>query len=575
MPIWRILRVTQLLSKTLRQDPAEAETVSHRLMLRAGMIMQAAAGVYSYLPLALRSIRKIERIIREEIDAAGGQELLMPALQPIEAWRQSGRDAAFGANMLRVKDRRDRDLVLAPTHEEIVTLVAKANVESYRDLPRLLYQIQTKFRDEPRPRAGLLRGREFTMKDAYSFDTGQDALDVTYQRMRQAYRNIFRRCGLPTIEVEADSGAIGGKDSHEFIVPAGSGEDTVLVCPTGDYAANAERAASVIPPAPDSTPEGLELVDTPGIKTIAGLAELLSIPESQTLKAVFYSADGEVVLVTLRGDLEVNEVKLKNLLEVGELRLATPEEAVAAGLTPGSTSPIGLTGIKRVGDPSIQQGNNFVAGANAEDKHYKNVNYPRDFEADTIADIATAKAGDGCPNCGAALDEVRGIEVGHVFKLGTYFTRTFGAEYLDEDGKLNPIVMGCYGIGVTRVLAAAIEQNHDDAGIIWPAPIAPFQVHLVALNADNPDVAAAAESTYDSLQALGYEVLYDDRVGETAGVKFNDADLLGLPVRVVVSPRNLKNNVVEVKSRRSRDAVQIAPDALHQTIAGLLAQDEL
>jgi prolyl-tRNA synthetase len=568
------LRVSRSLSKTLRQDPGEAETASHRLMLRTGMMMQVGAGVYSYLPLALRSIQKIEAIIREEINNAGGQEVLMPALQPIETWQKSGRDIAFGDNMFHVFDRRKREMVIAPTHEEVITLIATSNVESYRDLPLLLYQIQTKFRDEPRPRAGLLRGREFTMKDAYSFDVDQEALDVTYQRMRIAYRNIFRRCGLPTLEVEADSGAIGGKDSHEFIMPAESGEDTVLVCPTGDYAANAERATSVIPPAPESAPEELTLFDTPGAKTIADLVGP-GTTAAQTLKAVFYSADNEVILVTIRGDIEVNEVKLKNLLDVRELRLATAEEGVAAGLTPGSTSPIGLTGIKRVGDTSIQQGNNFIAGANQDDKHYKNVNYPRDFEVDTIAAIGTSKAGDGCPNCGATLDEVRGIEVGHVFKLGTFFTRTFGGEYLDDEGKLNPMVMGCYGIGVTRVLAAAIEQNNDDKGILFPAPIAPFQVHLVALNADKEEVSAAADETYDQLTKLGYDVLYDDRLGESAGVKFNDVDLLGLPVRVVISPRNLKNGVVEVKRRRDAESTQVAAADLPTTLASALAQDEL
>jgi prolyl-tRNA synthetase len=569
------VRVSRFLSKTLRQDPGEAETASHRLMLRAGMMMQMGAGIYSYLPLALRSIKKIEAIIREEIDTAGGQEVLMPALQPIEIWQQSGRDTAFGDNMFHFVDRRKREMVIAPTHEEAITLIATANVESYRDLPLLLYQIQTKFRDEPRPRAGLLRGREFTMKDAYSFDTDQEALDVTYQRMRIAYRNIFRRCGLPTLEVEADSGAIGGKDSHEFIMPAESGEDTVLVCPAGDYAANTERATSVIAPAPENSLLEMTLVDTPGAKTIANLVDSMGIIEAQTLKAVFYSADNTVVLVTIRGDIEVNEVKLKNLLEARELRLATPEESVAAGLTPGSTSPIGLTGIKRVGDKSIQQGNNFVAGANQADKHYRNVNYLRDFEVDIIAEIGTSKAGDGCPNCGAALNEVRGIEVGHVFKLGTFFTRTFGGEYLDDEGKLNPMVMGCYGIGVTRVLAAAIEQNHDDKGILYPAPIAPFQVHLVALNADKEEVSAAADTTYSLLLDLGYEVLYDDRLGESAGVKFNDVDLLGLPVRVVISPRNLKNGVVEVKRRREDESTQVASADLPAALATALAKDQL
>lgn len=543
-------------------------------MLRAGMMMQVGAGVYSYLPLALQSIQKIEAIIREEINAAGGQEVLMPALQPLEIWKQSGRDVAFGDNMFHLFDRREREMVIAPTHEEVITLIATSNVESYRDLPLLLYQIQTKFRDEPRPRAGLLRGREFTMKDAYSFDTDEEALDVTYQRMRIAYRNIFRRCGLPTLEVEADSGAIGGKDSHEFIMPADSGEDTVLVCPTGDYAANSERAISVIFPAPES-PEGeLTLLETPGVKTIADLVASMGISEAQTLKAVFYAADNAIVLVTIRGDIDVNEVKLKNLLGVRDLRLATADEARSAGLTPGSTSPIGLTSIKRIGDPSIEQGNNFVAGANQDNKHYKNVNYPRDFEVDTIAPIGTSKAGDGCPNCGAFLDEVRGIEVGHVFKLGTFFTRTFGGDYLDDEGKLNPMVMGCYGIGVTRVLAAAIEQNHDDKGILYPAPIAPFQVHLVALNADKEEVSAAADETYAQLLALGYDVLFDDRLGESAGVKFNDADLLGLPVRVVISPRNLKNGVVEIKRRRAAESTQVPAAELSAAVAEALAKDE-
>jgi prolyl-tRNA synthetase len=568
------MRTSQFLSKTLRQDPVEAETTSHRLMLRAGMMMQVAAGVYAYLPPALRSLHKIERIIREEMDAAGGQEVRMPALQPIETWQETGRDAAFGGNLFRLQDRRDREMVLAPTHEEVITAIAKANIESYRDLPRTLYQIQTKFRDEPRPRAGLLRGREFDMKDAYSFHAHQDSLDATYQRMREAYRNIFRRCGLPTLEVEADSGAIGGKDSHEFIMPAESGEDTVLVCPTGDYAANSERAVSVKPAAPEGAELAMETIDTPGIKTIAALAESLGIPASQTLKAVFYQADGKTVLVTIRGDLEVNEVKLSNLLSARELRLATDAESKAAGLTPGSTSPVGLTSVRKIGDLTLQQGNNFVAGANAPNQHIKNVNYLRDFEVDEIADIATAQTGHGCSTCGQPLDTVRGIEVGHVFKLGTFFTRTIGAEYTDEQGALQAIVMGCYGIGVTRVLAAAIEQNNDDKGVIFPAPIAPFDVHLVALNPDDPAVAANAEALYTSLQAQGYEVLYDDR-DERAGVKFNDADLLGLPVRVVTSPRNLENNVIEIKRRRDPEAVKVALDDVAKTVAELLAKDEI
>ena len=568
------MRATDFLSRTLRQDPSEAETVSHRLMLRAGMMLQAAAGVYSYLPLALRSIQKIEHIVREEMNAAGGQEVLMPTLQTLETWEQSGRAAAFGGNLFRLFDRRERPLVLAPTHEEVVTAIAGAHVESYRDLPLTIYQIQTKFRDEPRPRAGLLRGREFTMKDAYSFDTDQEGLDVTYQRMRVAYRNIFRRCGLPTIEVEADSGAIGGKDSHEFIMPAPSGEDVILYCEESGYAANVERATSVIAPAQEDEPRPLELVDTPGITTIADLAVYLGIAESQTLKAVFYQADAETVLVTIRGDIEVNEVKLKNHLHCIDLRLANAEEVAAAGLTPGSTSPIGLSGIRRIADNSIMQGTNFAAGANQPDKHYQNVNYPRDFQSDETVDIATAREGDGSPDGQGTLKAVRGIEVGHVFKLGTFFSTALGVDYLDESGTLKPPVMGCYGIGVTRVLAAAIEQNHDDKGIIFPAPIAPFQAHLLALNASDLDVIAAADALYEELTSAGCEVLYDDRT-ESAGVKFNDADLLGLPVRIVVSPRNLKQGVVEIKRRRADEAAQVPADGVVPAVRELLALDEL
>ena len=568
------MRASVFLSRTLRQDPGEAETVSHRLMLRAGMMMQVAAGVYSYLPLALRSIRKIEQIVREEMDAAGGQEALMPTLQPVELWRLTGRADAFGQNLFRLNDRREREMVLAPTHEETVTAIAGAHVESYRDLPLVIYQIQTKFRDEPRPRAGLLRGREFSMKDAYSFDANQAALDATYQRMRVAYRNIFRRCGLPTIEVEADSGAIGGKDSHEFIMPAASGEDVILVCDESGYAANVERATSVIDPAPEGEPLPLALVDTPGITTIADLAAFLGIPAAQTLKAVFYRADGETVLVTIRGDVEVNEVKLKNHLHVLELRLANADEVAEAGLTPGSTSPVGLDGIRRIADPSVTQGSNFAAGANRPDKHYQNVNYPRDFAVDEIVDIATAREGDGSPDGKGTLRAVRGIEVGHVFKLGTFFTDAMDVRYADENGQLRQVLMGCYGIGVTRVLAAAIEQNHDDKGVIFPAPIAPFQAHLVALNADNEEVQAAAGALYDALWAAGVETLYDDRI-ESAGVKFNDADLLGLPVRVVVSPRNLRQGVVELKRRRAADAEQVAPGDVVSRVGELLALDAL
>ena len=565
------MKFTRMLSKTLRFDPSEAETASHRLMLRAGLIQQVAAGVYSYLPLAWRSLKKIENIIREEMDAAGGQELMLPALQPLDLWEQTGRRAAFGDNLFSLEDRSGRAMVMAPTHEEVVTNVVKSNVQSYRDLPLLLYQIQTKFRDEPRPRAGLIRVREFDMKDAYSFNADDDSLDDSYQDMAQAYRNIFRRCGLPVLMAEADSGAIGGKDSHEFLLPTDTGEDTVITCSGCDYVANAEKAVSVIPPITPSAPpvilseaknpanqeEPLQEVATPGIKTIAGLAEFLNVPESKTLKAVFYMADNEPVFVTIRGDLEVNEIKLKNALHCDDLRFAEDAEVQAAGLVAGSASAVGITNIRKVADPSIESGSNFVVGANKPDTHMTGANYPRDFQVDILTDIALAQPGQQCARCGGTLQATRGVEVGHIFKLGTFFSETLGANYLDAEGRNRPITMGCYGIGVGRLLAAAIEQNHDDNGIVFPHPIAPYQAHLVGLNLSNEAVAQAAEDLYTQLNAANIETLYDDRPDAAAGVKFNDADLMGLPVRLVISPRNLNNGVVEIKGRTDAEATTV------------------
>ena len=564
------MRVSQLFGKTLRQDPTEAESASHRLMLKAGLMHQVAAGVYAYMPLAYRSLRKIEQIIREEMDAAGGQEVHMPALQPLELWQETERDAALGPTLFHLSDRRGRELVLAPTHEEVITQMVKANVSSYRDLPLVLYQIQTKFRDEPRPRAGLIRVREFTMKDAYSFHTGEEDLALSYERMVQAYRNIFQRCGLPIMAVEADSGAIGGKDSHEFILPADTGEDLVLHCKQCGYAANAERASFTLPPEPQEEELPLAEVATPGATTIAQVANYLGVQQSKTLKAVFYVANGQVVFVTIRGDLEVNEVKLANALNARDLRLATEEEVAGAGLVPGSASPVGLKGVTVIADDSIRHGSNFVVGANKEGYHLRNANYPRDFQADLVTDIALAQEGYACPNCGAALHSVRGIEVGHVFKLGTFYSERLGASYLDAHGNQQSMVMGCYGIGVGRLLAAAIEQNHDDKGIAFPPPIAPYQVHLVSLKPEDAQVRQAADELYERLQGQGLEVLYDDRE-ESAGVKFNDADLLGLPVRLVVSPRTLKEGSVEVKGRREERGRLVGMGDVGEAVRGMLA----
>jgi len=546
------MRLSKLFGKTLREVPAEAETASHQLLLKAGMMQQVTAGIYSYLPLGWRALRKIEQIIREEMDVAGGQELHMPVLQPLEIWEASGRDLAFGKSLFTVQDRRERRLVLGPTHEEMITDLARRNVKSYRDLPLMLYQIQTKFRDEPRPRGGLVRVREFTMKDCYSFDTDAETLDVSYKKMVQAYKNIYARCGLNAVLIEADSGAIGGKDSHEFMVATEVGEDEIIYCSVCDCAANAERASFVKAKLDEEPLKLLEEVATPGAKTIEEVANFLGVPRSCTLKAVFYSVDAEMVFVIIRGDLEVNEVKLRNVLKCAELRLANDDEVKAAGLVAGSASAVGLKGIKIVADDSIALGHNFVVGANKDGYHLKNANCPRDFKVDLVADIALAKAGHRCAKCSGELRSMRGIEIGHVFKLGTVFSQRQEAFYLDRDGVQKPMVMGCYGIGVGRLLAAVIEQNHDDKGIIWPTQIAPYQVYLCGLNIDEPAVAEAAEKLYGELSQKVYEVLFDDR-NESPGVKFNDADLLGMPVRLTVSRRTLKSSSAEVKLRRAKE----------------------
>jgi len=563
------MRLTQLFTKTLREAPAEAETVSHQLLLRAGMIHQIGTGIYSYLPLGWRVLRQIEHIIREELDKIGGQELMMPVLQPFELWEKTQRHYSFGKSLFTLTDRRERKLCLGPTHEEVITELVRHQVRSYRDLPLLLYQIQTKFRDEPRPRGGLLRVREFPMMDLYSFDTDEETLGQSYQKMFQAYKDIYDRCGLPAMVVEADSGAIGGKESHEFMVITQSGEDEIIYCSNCQYAANVEKAQGIKPEGEQKPPLPLEEVATPGMKTIEEVAGFLQIPQRRTLKAVFYSADGHLVFVAIRGDLEVNEIKLKNALQCSDLQLASEEQVRQAGLVAGSASLSGLSGIKAVADDSIMLGANFVAGANKPDYHLKNVNYPRDFKVDLMLDIAKAQPGQGCPKCGCSLASMRGIEVGHIFKLGTLFSEKMGALFLGREGEQKPIVMGCYGIGIGRMLAAAIEQNHDDQGIIWPTPLAPYQVYLCALGMDKPAVATTAEKLYADLEAEGIEVLFDDRL-ESPGVKFNDADLLGIPLRVVVSPRTLKSQSVEIKWRKEKGSQLLPLKGIAERIKKLL-----
>jgi len=558
------MRLSRLLTKTQREIPAEADTISHQLLLRAGMIQQLAAGVYTYLPLGWRVLKKIENIIRDEMDKAGGQEVSMPVLQPIELWQKTGRDAAFGEGLFTLKDRKERTLALGPTHEEVVTDLVARQVKSYRDLPQLVYQIQVKLRDEPRPRGGLIRVREFIMKDLYSFDADQVGLDKSYNLMLQAYQNIYRRCGLKTMLIEADSGAIGGKASHEFMLIADSGEDEVIFCACG-YAANAEKAVSKRKQAEKGRELPLEEVSTPGRESIEDVAAFLGIPESQTLKAVFYIADGQLVFVVIRGDIGVNEIKLKNLLGAAELRLAREDEVKAAGIVAGSASPLGLKGLKIVADESVESGAGFVAGANKPGYHLRNVMRPRDFKADVVADIALARAGEECVKCGGILSAVNGIEVGHIFKLGTFLSESLGASYTDAEGNSHPIVMGSYGIGLGRLMAAAIEQNHDEKGIIWPMPIAPYQVYLCTIKQEESAITEAAEKLYKEFEEAGIEVLFDDRL-ESPGVKFNDADLLGIPLRATVSPRTLKENALELKKRTEKDT-ELVP--LNEAVARL------
>jgi len=562
------MRSSQLFGKTLRQAPSDAETISHKLLTRAGFIQQIAAGIFSLQPLGNRSITKIRNIIRDEMDSAGGQEINMPVVQPRDLWVESGRADTFAPPLARFEDRRERDMVIAPTHEETATAMARAGVTSYRDLPFTIYQIQTKFRDETRPRGGLLRVREFEMKDAYSFDADDEGMDRSFQAMVAAYKRIFKRCGLDVIMVDADSGGIGGKDSNEFVLLTDSGEDTILMSNESDYAANVEKASFIKKAFPIDELGAVEDFATPGIKTIEELAKDEGVSKSKTAKAVFYSVDGEIVVVTIRGDYEVNETKLRNLLDGAEPKLATAEEVKAAGLVSGSASAVGLTGMKSVVDDSITMGSNYLAGANKDGFHLRNVNFERDFKADIIADIAEAKKGYLSPDGKGKLVAKRGIEIGHVFKLGNVYSSKMGANYTNEDGEQNEILMGCYGIGVGRLLAAAVEANHDDYGMLLPRAIAPYEIYLAGLNLNDPDIAYKAEMIYEVLQDAGYEVLFDDR-DTPPGVKFKDADLLGIPARVVISTRSLENGGVEVKSRTSKDSEIVSESDVLESVKSL------
>jgi len=568
------MRFSSLFGRTLREAPADAELVSHQLAVRAGLIRQMAAGIYSYLPLGWRVLRNIEQIMREEMEALDGQEVSLPIVQPAEIWRATGRyqAASPGPALVRFQDRTEHDLVLAMTHEEAVADLARQVIASHRQLPIVVYQFQLKFRDEPRARGGVIRTREFLMKDAYSLHADYASLDTFYERIYQAYRRIFARCGVEALPVEADTGMMGGVASHEFMVVSESGEDTLLLCSRCRYAANVETA-QIGKGAGITGPEApIERIATPNTHTIQGLADLLGISPKQTLKAVFYSTEqGQVIFAVIRGDLYVNPIKLAHQVGASDLHSSTEDELRAAGIVAGYASPVGLTGMRVIADDSILTGNNYVAGANEPHYHLKNVNYPRDFAVETIADIALARAGDTCSRCGAPLSTTRGIEAGHTFKLGAKYGQSLGATYLDRDSVAQPIVMGSYGIGLGRLMACIIEQHHDDKGIIWPVSVAPYQIYLIVLGANKPDIAEAGEALYQRLQRTGYQVLYDDR-SESAGVKFNDADLLGIPVRLTLSARTMAIASVELKERWAAAPRSVLLDDLDTEI-GLALQD--
>ncbi len=552
------MRWSQTFIYTLRQDPSDAEVVSHRLMTRAGFISKVAAGIYNYLPLGWRSLQKLEVIIREEMERAGSAELVMPAVQPAELWQESGRWFEYGPELLRLNDRHEREFCFGPTHEEVVTDIVRRAVTSYRQLPVNLYQIQTKFRDEIRPRFGLMRGREFIMKDAYSFHADATDLDVAYHAMETAYCRIFERCGLDYTKVEADTGNIGGSESHEFMVLADTGEDAILSCAACGYSANVEKAvAGPVAPAPSwpgTTPPAPAEVHTPEMRSVEEVAEFLGVDPAHLIKTLIFETDKEFVAVLVRGDLEVNEVKLKNALDCTHLQLASEAkiEEVTGG-PQGFSGPVGLEGVRIVADPTVMELTMAATGANRGDTHLMGVVPGRDFDPTSVVDVKLAVAADPCPACGTPLVERRGIEVGHIFKLGTKYSKAMGCTFQDAEGSDAPMIMGCYGLGVGRTLAAAVEQNHDDKGIVWPLPLAPYEVVLVALNADRPEILGAAGELYDELRAAGVDVLFDDRP-ERPGVKFNDMDLLGIPVRVVVGKRGFENAEVEISLRRDGEA---------------------
>ena len=565
------MKQSKMFIPTLREVPADAEVTSHRLLLRAGYMRQNSSGVYSFLPLGKKVLKKIEEIVREEMDNTGANELLMPTLQQAELWQESERWYSYGPELMRMRDRHNREFALGPTHEEVITSLVRDELSSYKKLPITLYQIQTKFRDEKRPRFGLLRGREFVMKDAYSFHATQESLDETYDELFKAYQNVFTRCGLNFRAVIADSGAMGGKDTHEFMVLSEIGEDTIAYSNVSDYAANIEMAP-VIATYEKSTEamKELEKVETINVKSIEEVTNFLKVDATACIKALLFHIDQKPVLVLVRGDHEVNDVKLKNLFDAAVVELATPEETkVALDCAVGSIGPVGVDTIEIIADHAVASIVNGVCGANEEHYHFINVNPERDFKVAQYSDIRFIQEGDLSPDGQGTIQFAKGIEVGHVFKLGTRYSESMGANFLDENGRNQPMIMGCYGIGVSRLVAAAAEQYNDEKGLVWPKQLAPFHVHVIPVNMKNEEQATLGQELYTSLQKQGYEVLLDDR-HERVGVKFNDSDLMGLPVRVTVG-KKAAEGIVEVKNRKTGESEEVHVDALSDVIASILA----
>ncbi len=561
------MRMSEMLFSTQREAPSEAEAESHVLLLKAGMIRRLAAGVYALMPLGLRVFKKIENIIREEMDAAGAQELIMSAFLPAEYYQQSGRWDVFGTEMIKFKDRNGRDFCLGPTHEEIFAEILKPEMQSYKAMPKTLYQIQTKYRDERRPRFGMIRCREFVMKDAYSFDTDEAGLDGSYKKMYDAYCRIFDRCGLDYVVVHADTGAMGGSGSQEFMIKSEIGDDRIAVCPKCGYAANAELAPCPAAVPFDGKQEPIEKMHTPSAGTIEELTGFFGSGPEKFAKTLLYVADGKVVAAMVRGDRELNETKLKNYLKCVNLELAGPETVMAAtGANVGFAGPIGLKADRMIVDKEIPGMGNFLVGANETDYHYKNVNYGRDFTSSEVVDLRTVVDGDLCPKCGARLRLANAIEVGHIFKLGTKYSIAMGCTYLDQEGKEKPCVMGSYGIGLNRTMQAIIEQSNDKDGIIWPDSVAPYNAIVIPVSSGNEQQAALAEQIYAKLKEAGIDTLLDDR-DERAGVKFKDADLIGLPHRITVG-RRAAEGIVEYKERNSQEAAEMSADEAVNKVAG-------